>query len=175
MSELGESIIKGMEEALEFAKGKKSKAVIHIPEEINVRRIRKKLKMSQNIFADYFGVPVRTIQDWEQGRRVPSGASRNFLLVIDQEPEAVHRALIPYFSFLMSIANTAENSGISSVSISKLFNCEGCGKSFSKKQNRTFHSKRCSKVKKQRKIPSFFPLIQEGSGIDLLEHHLMEA
>lgn len=93
MSELGESLIKGMEEALAFAKGEDNGAVVHIPEEINVRRIRKKLNMTQNAFADYFGVSVRTIQDWEQGRGVPSGASKNFLFVIDQEPEAVRRAL----------------------------------------------------------------------------------
>ncbi len=93
MSELGESLIKGMEEALAFANGEDNGAVVHIPEQINVRRIRKKLNMSQNAFADYFGVSVRTVQDWEQGRRVPSGASKNFLFVIDQEPEAVRRAL----------------------------------------------------------------------------------
>jgi len=94
MSDIGKSMIKGMEEAVAFAKGvKDTGAVVHIPEEINVRRIRKKLNMSQNAFAQYFGVPVRTVQDWEQGRRVPSGASKNFLFVIDQEPEAVRRAL----------------------------------------------------------------------------------
>ena len=94
MSEIGESIIKGMEEALAFSKGDKTTAVVHIPEQINVRRIRKKLNMSQAVFADYFGVNLRTIQDWEQGRRVPTGASRNFLFVIDQEPDAVRRALV---------------------------------------------------------------------------------
>lgn len=94
MSEVGGSIIKGMEEALAFAKGEKTNAVVHIPEEINVRRIRKKLKMSQSVFADYFGVNLRTVQDWEQGRRVPTGAAKNFLFVIDQEPDAVRRALV---------------------------------------------------------------------------------
>jgi putative transcriptional regulator len=93
MSELGESVIKGMEEALAFAKGEDNGAVVHIPEEINVRRIRLKLNMTQKVFADYFGVSARTVQDWEQGRRVPSGASKNFLCVIDREPEAVRRAL----------------------------------------------------------------------------------
>lgn len=88
-------MIQGMEEAVAFAKGAKGTgAIVHIPDEINVRRIRKKLNMSQNTFAEYFGVPLKTIQDWEQGRRVPSGASKNFLYVIDQEPEAVRRALV---------------------------------------------------------------------------------
>jgi putative transcriptional regulator len=64
-----------------------------VPPEIDVRRIRGKVSMSQSEFADHFGVSVRTIQDWEQGRRVPTGASRAFLIVIDREPEAVYRAL----------------------------------------------------------------------------------
>ena len=94
MSKVGESITKGMEEAVAFAEGKKAEgAVVHIPDEINVRRIRKKLNMSQKIFSAYFGIPVKTVQDWEQGRRVPTGAAKNFLCVIDQEPDAVRRAL----------------------------------------------------------------------------------
>lgn len=80
MSEVGESIIKGMEEALAFAKGEKTGAIVHIPEEINVRRIHKKLNMSQAVFANYFGVNLRTVQDWEQGRRVPTGAAKIFFL-----------------------------------------------------------------------------------------------
>jgi putative transcriptional regulator len=65
----------------------------HIPAEIDVRRIRKKASKSQSEFAAHFGVSVRTVQDWEEGRRVLVGASRAFLVVIDREPEAVHRAL----------------------------------------------------------------------------------
>ncbi len=87
-------MVKGMEEALAFSEGKHNPEIkIHIPEEINVQGIRKKLKMTQTRFADYFGVSVRTIQEWEQGRRVPSSVSKNFLFVIDQEPDAVRRAL----------------------------------------------------------------------------------
>lgn len=94
MSDLGSSMIKGMSEVLAFAKAEKNDSVkVHIPKEIDVQRIRKKLNMTQIRFADYFGVSVRTVQEWEQGRRVPSGVAKNFLLVVDQEPEAVHRAL----------------------------------------------------------------------------------
>ena len=50
--------------------------------------------MNQSEFARYFGVSTRTVQQWEQGRRVPTGASRAFLTVIDKEPEAVRRALV---------------------------------------------------------------------------------
>lgn len=95
MSEVGESILRGLQEAVEFAEGKSDpkKYRVHIPDEINVQRIRNKLNMSQQEFADHFGFSKRTVQEWEQGRRVPSGATRSFLCVIDKEPEAVHRAL----------------------------------------------------------------------------------
>ena len=87
-------MIRSARQAVAFARGdKEHSCIVHIPKEINVRRIRRKAGMSQSEFASYFGVSVRTVQDWEQGRRVPSGASRAFLLVIDREPEAVRRAL----------------------------------------------------------------------------------
>jgi putative transcriptional regulator len=87
-------MIKSAQQALAFAEGKTFHgSKVHVPNEINVRRIRKKMSMSQSEFAEHFGVSVRTVQDWEQGRRVPDGAARAFLMVIDGEPEAVHRAL----------------------------------------------------------------------------------
>ena len=92
---LGESIIRDAKEALAFAErdAKSSDYRIHIPDEINVKRIRKKLGMSQKVFADMYGFSVRTIQEWEQGRMVPSGPARMFLVVLDREPAAVSRAL----------------------------------------------------------------------------------
>ena len=93
MSEVGESIIRGMKEAIAFANGEDVGAVVHIPEEIDVKRIRKRMKMSQPVFSDYFGFNVSTLRDWEQGRRVPEAPARALLLVIDKEPDAVRRAL----------------------------------------------------------------------------------
>ena len=94
MTTAGDRILKSAKQALAFAEGAEDHGcTVHVPEDINVQRIRKKRDMSQKAFADYFGVNVRTVQDWEQGRRVPSGASRNFLFVIDREPEAVRRVL----------------------------------------------------------------------------------
>jgi putative transcriptional regulator len=94
MATAGERMIKSAREALAFAKGESVAGTkVHVPDVIDVRRIRQKVALSQSEFAEHFGVSVRTVQDWEQGRRVPSGASRAFLIVIDREPEAVHRAL----------------------------------------------------------------------------------
>lgn len=61
--------------------------------EADVKLIRQKLHLSQEEFANYFGVSVRTIQEWEQHRRTPNTTTRNFLKVIDLEPRAVLRAL----------------------------------------------------------------------------------
>jgi putative transcriptional regulator len=66
---------------------------VHPPQEIDVKAIRKKLHISQEQFAAYFGVSVRTIQEWEQHRRKPTATARNFLIVISREPKAVQKAL----------------------------------------------------------------------------------
>jgi len=95
MSNAGKSMLRGAKQALAFAEGKKGHGCkVHIPDEINVRRIRKKTGLSQQNFANQYGFPLRTLQEWEQGRTIPTGASRAFLLVIDREPKAVKRALV---------------------------------------------------------------------------------
>ncbi len=92
----GQRLIASAKEALAFVQGEDNGCVVHIPDEIDAARIRKKIHMSQREFAAYFGVSPRTIQEWEQGRALPSGAARAFLMVIDREPEAVRRALISF-------------------------------------------------------------------------------
>ena len=54
---------------------------------------RQRLGLSQAQFASLLGVSVRTYQDWEQGRREPSGAARTLLKVAAVRPDAVHEAL----------------------------------------------------------------------------------
>ncbi len=90
----GQRMIASAKEALAFAQGENDNCVVHIPDEIDTARIREKINMSQSQFAAYFGVSVRTVQEWEQGRAIPSRSARAFLTVIDREPEAVRRALV---------------------------------------------------------------------------------
>ncbi len=59
----------------------------------DVRAIRERLGLSQEAFAERFHLSLRTIQEWEQGRRVAEGPGRVLLRVIDRDPEAVERAL----------------------------------------------------------------------------------
>ena len=60
---------------------------------LDVKAIRKVLKLTQQQFAQEFGLELRTVQDWEQGRVLPTGAARTLLRVIEQDPNAVRRAL----------------------------------------------------------------------------------
>ena len=59
----------------------------------DVRALRESLGLSQEAFAERFQLSLRTLQDWEQERRVPEGPARVLLRVIEREPEAATRAL----------------------------------------------------------------------------------
>jgi putative transcriptional regulator len=51
--------------------------------------VREKTGLSQSRFAELLGVSVRTLQEWEQGRRAPSGAARTLLLIAAKNPRAL--------------------------------------------------------------------------------------
>ena len=89
----GQSILQGAREALAFAQGARDGYAVHVPVTIDVKAIREKVRMSQEEFARQYGFSKRSLEQWEQGRRNPTGASRAFLVVIASEPDAVHRAL----------------------------------------------------------------------------------
>jgi putative transcriptional regulator len=74
--------------------GGSDKWIVHRnPPVPNVRRIREQLGISQAEFASRFGLSVRTIQQWEQGRAVPDQPARVLLKVIEHAPTTVTRAL----------------------------------------------------------------------------------
>jgi putative transcriptional regulator len=53
----------------------------------DVKHIRENLDLSQSVFASLMGVSVRTLQEWEQGRRKPSGSAHSLLKIAQQHPE----------------------------------------------------------------------------------------
>ena len=69
---------------------------VQSPKEIDVKSIRDKLRLSQEKFANYFGVSIRTIQEWEQHRRTPTATARNFLKVLEHDPKLVQKALASF-------------------------------------------------------------------------------
>ncbi len=97
MSRVGESILRGAREALAYARGEETGAVVHriavVPAEVDVKRIREASGLSQVRFAATYGFTVDAVRNWEQGRRKPDLAARTLLTVIEREPEAVLRAL----------------------------------------------------------------------------------
>ena len=60
--------------------------VVTVP---SVAAIRERTGLSQTKFAALLGVSVRTLQEWEQGRRAPSGAARTLLMVAAKNPQAL--------------------------------------------------------------------------------------
>ena len=54
-----------------------------------VSTIRERSGLSQTRFSELLGVSVRTLQEWEQGRRSPSGAARTLLLIAARDPKAL--------------------------------------------------------------------------------------
>lgn len=75
----------------EMAAGKgKLVAHVEVPEVVTARL---KSGLSQSQFAQLLGVSVRTLQDWEQGRRKPSGAAQTLIAIAQQQPEVLKQVL----------------------------------------------------------------------------------
>lgn len=58
-----------------------------------VRKLRNRLGMTQKEFADVFGIPAKSIRQYEIGRYMPPPAVRAYLKVIEAEPEMVKRVM----------------------------------------------------------------------------------
>jgi len=61
----------------------------------DVKHIRERYRLSQSEFATLLGISVKTLQNWEQGRRTPRGTARILLRVADKHPEAVWDVVQP--------------------------------------------------------------------------------
>jgi putative transcriptional regulator len=79
---IGLEILEGLREIKRGEYGR----VINVP---NVAAIREKTGLFHARFAQLLDVSVRTLQEWEQGRRAPSGAARTLLVVADKNPRAL--------------------------------------------------------------------------------------
>jgi len=88
----GADLIEGMELVLAHHRGKVELEQVW-PKPIDVKAIRKRVKMSQAEFSRTYGISKRTLQEWEQGGRQPDSAARAYLTVIAKEPAVVRRAL----------------------------------------------------------------------------------
>jgi len=80
--DVGAEILQGLRELKRGEYGR----VINVPD---VASIREKVGLSQARFAELLGVSVRTLQDWEQRRRAPSGAARTLLNIAAKNPQVL--------------------------------------------------------------------------------------
>lgn len=90
-----DDIMAGLNDAQAYAEGRTEGSVTHEvsrPIDPDVAGIRKALKLSRPKFAERFGLDVRAIQDWEQGRRKPDRSARILLRVIARHPGVVEEA-----------------------------------------------------------------------------------
>ena len=80
--DVGREILRGLREIRRGEVGR----VVTMPD---VAKTREKTGLSQTRFAELLGVSVRTLQDWEQGRRAPSRAARTLLMIAAKNPAAL--------------------------------------------------------------------------------------
>ena len=85
--DIGTEILAGLNEIKEFKKGNVQLKITELSEPSEPKVIRSKLKLSQSAFAGLLGVSMRTLQDWEQGRRSPQGPAIALLRIAEQHPE----------------------------------------------------------------------------------------
>src|SRR5260370_6205060 len=92
---VGARIIDGLEQAIAWTRGENENVrvtLVHVPN-VDVRKVRKKMGLSQAQFATKFGFPPATLRNWEQGRSRPDAPTRVLLAVIAKHPEAVEAGL----------------------------------------------------------------------------------
>lgn len=92
---LFDRLVESTKQAIEISEGKVKEfrsLTFELPEDIKTIR-NDKLQMSQEKFAAMLGVSIRTLQEWEQGRRKPSGAAKSLLKIASFAPEVVLKAL----------------------------------------------------------------------------------
>ena len=90
-----DKIIAGIDDAIAYCDGTAEPSAygVHTFNPLDIRAIRAKTGLSQARFARTFAIGKRALEDWEQGRRSPSGPALVLLTVIDRDPQAVMRAL----------------------------------------------------------------------------------
>lgn len=92
MNEVYESLMNGLQEAVDDARGRTSLARRKITvtpvkqySAEEVKQIRKSTEMSQRLFAEYLGVSAKTVEAWEAGTNHPSGPSSRLLSMIESD------------------------------------------------------------------------------------------
>ena len=87
ISPIANGIIQGLKEAIKDMEGEEISGIKSIVYRVQPRLIREQLKMSQREFSTAFGIPLSTLQNWEQGRRKLDGTATSYLKAIMMYPK----------------------------------------------------------------------------------------
>ncbi|HAL16477.1 MAG TPA: transcriptional regulator [Anaerolineaceae bacterium] len=87
--ELFAELAASVKEGGQILRGEKEAARTFPYDRLDIKRIREKYNLTQEQFAAMLGISVRTLRNWEQGRRVPEGPAMVLLRVADLHPQAV--------------------------------------------------------------------------------------
>jgi putative transcriptional regulator len=87
--ELFNELIESVREGGAILRGEKSASRTFELDKTDIQKIRAVYRMSQNEFATLLGISLGTLQNWEQGRRLPQGPARVLLQVAAKHPEVV--------------------------------------------------------------------------------------
>lgn len=89
-------VMDGLKEALAFEKGTAKEATLarkrNLPD-VDARKLRSNLKLTQKEFARVLGVSPRTVESWEIGRSTPSPTAKNLMHLIESKPSLVRELI----------------------------------------------------------------------------------
>lgn len=90
---LFDELTESIREAGQIARGKRKVAARHRIEALDVKAVREQTGLSQTRFALLMGVSIKTLQNWEQGRRKPHGPAMSLLRIVKNDPRSAMKAL----------------------------------------------------------------------------------
>lgn len=92
MSKVGESLLRSAEDALAFLRGDKTRGRlfrVQATPRLDVRAVRRDVRLTQAAFARWLGVDLKTYRAWERGTAEPEGPARKLLWIVAADPEIV--------------------------------------------------------------------------------------
>ncbi len=96
MSALFEDLKEGLQEAIDYERGKGSaKRTTYVIDpvkkysNVDIKRIRNRAGMTQAVFADYLGVSPKTVEAWELGRTHPTGPANRLIDILAQNKQDI--------------------------------------------------------------------------------------
>jgi putative transcriptional regulator len=90
-----DKLMQGLGEVESYLSGETVGFRVHVPEQVDVKRIRSRLRMTQSGFSHAFGFSLDAVRHWEGGRRTPESSARAYLTIIDKAPGVVMGILDP--------------------------------------------------------------------------------